>query len=85
MKLSTNYAITADVMNLYYSDCSGLLIEDSNEQTIEINGVETSHVIRCFRNMFCASRTPHVDTLDSFDKRYLKELAETLTQYTSEF
>ncbi len=85
MQLCTNYVITADVMNVYYSDCSGLSIEDSNGQTIEIDGVELSHVIRCFRNLFCASRTPDVNTLDSCDKRYLKELAEKLTEYTTDY
>ena len=85
MQLSTNYAITADVMNVYYSDCSGLLIEDSNGQTIEIDGVELSHVIRCFRNLFCASRTPDITTLDSSDMRYLRELAVKLTEYTTDF
>jgi hypothetical protein len=85
MELLTNYTITTDVMNVYYScEYKELTIEDSKGQEIEIIRIDPSQMIRCFRNMFCGCQQPELASLDSHDKRYIKELAELFAKYAEQ-
>mgnify|MGYP003142047303 CR=1 FL=1 len=71
----------------YIESMNCLFVQDVDENTININGVDADDMIRLARNMFCAKEKAwdfvkgvHKDSAE----RNLKEIYDSLTDYFAE-
>ena len=87
VKLSTNYSIQADVSYVGYCPCDeSLNITTTDDERIEISGVEWIDVILFARNLIVADIvkfTPKVE-LPSHQLKLLGEIKDSLTEYLKE-
>ena len=71
----------------YIESMNCLFVQDTDENTININGVDADDMIRMARNMFCAKDTVMNYVKDSQKKHadsYLQEIYDSLTDYFAE-
>lgn len=83
LKYETQHDYYMDAMNVGYIESMGcLFVQDSDENTININGVDADNFIRCIRNSTCANDKvwDHIkNTQHSND--YLKEIHKSIGEY----
>ena len=88
LKFDTTHEYYMESMNVgYIESMNCLFVQDTDENTININGVDAADMIRLARNMFCANQKawdyvkdaqkPHVE-------EQLKEIHDSLTKYFAE-
>ena len=88
LKYDTTHEYYVESMNVgYIEDMKCLFVQDTDENTINITGVDADDMIRLARNMFCArdkawnyvkdAQKPHVE-------EQLKEIHDSLTEYFAE-
>ena len=86
VKLSTNYAIHADVTHVgYYSGDGSLTVYTTSDEQIEIFGVDISDMIRCSRNFLVVDiKNTDKARLCEHQIKSLTEIRDALTEYLKE-
>ena len=88
LKFDTTHEYYMESMNVgYIESMNCLFVQDTDENTININGVDADDMIRMARNMFCAKDTVMNYVKDSQRKSaedYLREISESLDKYFAE-
>ena len=88
LKFDTTHEYYMESMNVGYIESMNVLfVQDTDENTININGVDADDMIRMARNMFCAKDTVMNYVKDSQRKSaedYLREISESLRSYFAE-
>ena len=88
LKYETTHDYYMESMNVgYIEDMDTLFVQDTDENTISIHGVDADDMVRLARNMFCARdkvwnyvkdvQKPHTNV-------HLKEIHDSLTEYFAE-
>ena len=88
LKFDTTHEYYMESLNVgYIESMNCLFVQDVDENTININGVDADDMIRLARNMFCAKEKAwdfvkgvHKDSAE----RNLKEIYDSLTDYFAE-
>ena len=88
LKFDTTHEYYMESMNVgYIEDMKCLFVQDTDDNTININGVDADDMIRLARNMFCA-RDKAWDYVKDSQKKHvdeqLKEIYDSLTDYFGE-
>ena len=88
LKFDTTHEYYMESMNVgYIESMNCLFVQDTDENTININGVDADDMIRLARNMFCA-RDKAWDYVKDSQKEHvneqLKEIHDSLTDYFGE-
>ena len=85
LKFDTTHEYYMESMNVgYIESMNCLFVQDTDENTININGVDADDMIRLARNMFCAKdkawnyvKSSQIDHVNS----ELKEIHEAIGEY----
>jgi len=88
LKYDTTHEYYMESMNVgYIESMNCLFVQDTDENTININGVDADDMVRLARNMFCA-RDKVWNYVKDGQKNHvneqLKEIHDSLTEYFSE-
>ena len=85
LKFDTTHEYYMESMNVgYIEDMKCLFVQDTDENTVNINGVDADDMIRLARNMFCARDKAWnyvKDTQISHVNDQLKEIHEAIGEY----
>jgi len=85
LKFDTTHEYYMESMNVgYIESMNCLFVQDTDENTININGVDADDMIRLARNMFCAKDKAWNYVKDSQKKHVnseLKEIHEAIGEY----
>jgi len=88
LKFDTTHEYFMESMNVgYIESMNCLFVQDTDENTININGVDADDMIRLARNMFCARDKAWNYVTDSKKKHVdaeLKEIYDSLMNYFGE-
>ena len=88
LKFDTTHEYYMESMNVgYIESMNCLFVQDTDENTININGVDADDMIRLARNMFCAKDTVMNYVKDVQKKHaedYLREIYDSLGKYFAE-
>ena len=88
LKFDTTHEYYMESMNVGYIESMNVLfVQDTDENTININGVDADDMIRMARNMFCAKDTVMNYVKDVQKKHaedYLREIYDSLGKYFAE-
>ena len=88
LKFDTTHEYYMESMNVgYIESMNCLFVQDTDENTININGVDADDMIRLARNMFCAKDTV-MNYVKGVQKKhaedYLREIYDSLGKYFAE-
>ena len=85
LKFDTTHEYYVESMNVgYIESMNCLFVQDMDENTININGVDADDMIRLARNMFCAKQKAWDYVKDSQKdhvNEQLQEIYDSLTDY----
>ena len=85
LKFDTTHEYYMESMNVgYIESINCLFVQDTDENTININGVDADDMIRLARNMFCANQKAWDYVKDSQKEHVneqLKEIHESIGEY----
>ena len=85
LKFDTTHEYYMESMNVgYIESMNCLFVQDTDENTININGVDADDMIRLARNMFCAKQKAWDYVKDSQKEHVnseLKEIHEAIGEY----
>ena len=85
LKFDTTHEYYMESMNVgYIEDMKCLFVQDTDNNTININGIDPDDMIRLARNMFCARDKAWNYVTDAQKKSandYLKEIHESIGEY----
>ena len=88
LKFDTTHEYYMESMNVgYIESMNCLFVQDTDENTININGVDADDMIRLARNMFCAKQKAWDYVKDSQKDHVndqLQEIYDSLTDYFAE-
>ena len=76
INLSTSHQVRmGEVLNVMYFEHDGsLFIDNAEDDSVQIHGVETNHLIRLLRNVLCCRDAVDIDSLTEHDKSSLFEI-----------
>ena len=85
LKYDTTHEYYMESMNVgYIESMNCLFVQDTDENTININGVDAGDMIRLARNMFCTKDTV-MNYVKGVQKKhaedYLREISESIDKY----
>lgn len=81
MRQSTTHEFHFDteIMNVMFFDYDGsLYIDDSNDNAVQVHGVNQDHLLMLCRNLFCAGSKLDADKLSEHNKTQLREIRAAL-------